>query len=111
MFGIACLILVILPILFQLIVGSKTIFFKNSTKLKFGKISLISFISQIIFSIAAIYIANYNLSKYFDEHPNSTRCGMPFFGVLMSIIFFIIVLCIIILLQFFIKILKERKAK
>lgn len=111
MLNIAPLILIILPVLFQLIVGSKIIFDKKPTKLKFGKISLMSFISQIFFSITAIFIANYNISKYFDLHPNTTKCGMPFLGVIVSVIFFITVLCIIILLQFLIKKWKERKVK
>lgn len=111
MLNIAPLILIILPVLFQLIVGSKIIFDKKTTKLNFRKISSISFISQIIFSIAAVFIANYNLSKYFDQHPNTTRCGMPFLGVIFGVVLLFIVLCFIIFLQFLIKKWRERKTK
>ncbi|KFF11722.1 hypothetical protein [Flavobacterium hydatis] len=111
MLNIAPLILIILPVLFQLIVGTKVIFDKKPTKLKFGRISLMSFIFQMIFSVAAIFIANYNLSKYFDQHPNTTRCGMPFLGVIFGVALLFIVLCFIIFLQFLIKKWRERKVK
>lgn len=111
MLNIAPFILLISPVLFQLIVGTKIIFDKKPTKLKFGKISLMSFISQIFFSVAAVFITNYNISKYFDQHPNTTRCGMPFLGVIVGVVFLVIILCFIILLQFLIKKWKERRVK
>ncbi|MBS7253373.1 hypothetical protein [Flavobacterium branchiicola] len=102
-------ILILLPLLFQLIIGTKAIFRSNS--LKFGTISGISFISQLVFSFVAVYIVNYNFSKYFEEHPNATKCGMPFLGFIMATLFFIVVLIVVIIIQFLIKKWSDKKLR
>jgi hypothetical protein len=102
-------ILILLPLLFQLILGTKAIY--KSTSLKFSTISWISFIAQLVFSFLAIYIVNYNFSKYFEEHPNVTRCGMPFLGFIMATLFFIVVLIVIIIIQFLIKKWRDKQLR
>ncbi|MBF4519301.1 hypothetical protein IRZ71_23385 [Flavobacterium sp. ANB] len=100
MLGILYLIVIILPILFQFVYGRKAIY--KTTSMKFGTISLISFAAQIIFSIIYFYIANYNFSKHFEEHPNETKCGMPLLAALVSLAFLIVVLIVLIIIQYFV---------
>ncbi len=109
MLGIVSLILLLLPIIFQFIYGTRAIY--KTIEMSFAKVSFISVFSQILFSIATFSVAKYNFSKYFDEHPNQTRCGTPLAALLFSLIFLIIVLILLIVFQFLIKIWKERRNK
>ncbi|QOG01540.1 hypothetical protein [Flavobacterium sp. MDT1-60] len=101
MLGILSLILMILPLLFQFIYGAKAIF--KTTSMTFGKVSLTSFILQIIFSTAIFGVTYYNFSKYFDEHPDKTRCLTPIAGLIFLLPFLTIVLLVTIAVQYFIK--------
>jgi hypothetical protein len=109
MLGILYVILMLLPLLFQFIYGTKAIF--KTTSMTFGKISLTSFILQLLFSIAVFGIAYYNFSKYFDEHPDKTRCLTPIAGLIFLLLFLTIVLIVTIAVQYFIKTGKENKLK
>ncbi|MNX40244.1 hypothetical protein D3C86_706250 [compost metagenome] len=109
MFGILSLILIFSPLLFQFIYGTKAIL--KTTLMTFGKVSLISFILQLLFSSAIFGVAYYNFSKYFDEHPNKTRCLTPIAGLVFVLLFFAIALLITIVVQYFIKIGKENKLR
>jgi len=106
MFGIIPLILIILPLLFQLFFGTKAIY-RNIT-LEFGTVCLISIILQIILTIIAYSVASYNFNKYFEEHPNTTRCGMGFLGLFgLAVICFIIIL-LVMTIQYFVKRYSEK---
>jgi len=109
MLKILSLILLLSPLVFQYIYGTKTLY--KTTSMSLGKVSLISLISQIVFSAATFWYATYSFSKYFDEHPNQTRCGTPLAGLLVTLVFLIVVLIAFIIVQFLVKIWKERKLK
>lgn len=101
MFGISPLILIILPLVFQIIFGRKAI--AESITLEFGTVCLISFISQIVLSIIAFYLASYNFNQYLEQNPNSSRCGMGFVGLIMSSLLLTFILIVVIIIQYFVK--------
>ncbi|OIV41762.1 hypothetical protein [Flavobacterium johnsoniae] len=105
MLGIISLILILLPIIFQFIYGTKAIY--KTTSLKFVNVSLISFAAQILLSIVYYYISYYNFSKYFEEHPNATRCGTGLAASIFGLFFLIAVLIGVILVQYIIMIWKK----
>ena len=107
MLGLLSLILMILPLLFQFVYGTKAI--RKTTSMTFGKVSLTSFILQIVFSSAIFGVSYYNFSKYFDEHPDKARCLTPIAGLLFLLLFLTILLLITIAVQYFIKAGKEDK--
>lgn len=102
-------ILLFSPLIFQLTYGTKAIY--KNTSMSFGKISLITFVSQIVISIALYSFSLYNFSKYFDEHPDKLRCGTPLAGILICLLFLIAVLTALIVLQFIIIIWKKNRMK
>ena len=109
MLGILSLILMLFPLLFQFIYGTKAI--RKTTSITFRKVSWTSFILQILFSIAIFGVAYYNFTKYFDEHPNKARCLTPIAGLIFLLVFLIILLFVTIAAQYFIKTGKENKVK
>lgn len=109
MLDVIPLLLLVLPILFQLLFGTKTIYKTDS--LKFSRISWISFIAYILFSFIAFYITEYNFSKKYEQYPNPVRCGMPLLGVALACFYLLFVLILIFLIQFFIKRWKDKKAQ
>lgn len=108
MLGILSLILIFLPLLFQLLYGTKAIF--KTTSLVFNKISLISTTFQIVFSLLIFGFSYYNFSKYFDEHPDKARCLTPIAGLIFVLVFFSIALLITIAIQYIIKEAKENRS-
>ena len=101
MLGTTPLILIILPLLFQIIIGRKAI--GESISLKFGTVCSISFSAQIVLSIIAFYVASYNSNLYFEQHPSSLKCGMGFLGLIMLSLLLTIILIVVITIQYFIK--------
>lgn len=85
------LILILLPILFQIIFGRKAI--GRDIKLSFGTVCLISFLAQIILTIVAFNVIIYYLKK------NNNNCGMPLVGLIMFSLFFTFILIIIMIIQ------------
>ena len=108
MLGILSLILMILPFLFQFVYGIKAI--RKTTSMTFGKVSLITFILQIVFSGTIFGVSYYNFSKYFDEHPDKTRCLTPIAGLIFVLVFFSIALLITIAIQYIMKKAKENRS-
>lgn len=102
-------ILLLLPILFQLILGTKTIY--KPASIKFSSASWISFISYILFAFISYYIVNYNFSKRYEQYPNPIRCGMPLLGIVMASFFLLFILILIIVIQFLIKRRIENRSK
>lgn len=109
MLEILPLILLALPVLFQLILGTKTIY--KPASLKFSSASWISFVSFILFSFIAYYIVDYNFSKQYEQYPNPIRCGMPLLGIVMASFFLLFILILIIVSQFLIKRRRENRSK
>lgn len=109
MLGVLSLILMPFPLFFQFIYGTKAI--RKTTSMTFRKVSLTSFILQILFSSAIFGVAYYNFSKYFDEHPDKARCLTPIAGLLFLLVFLTIVLFMTIAVQYFIKIGRENKLR
>lgn len=92
------LLLLALPIIFQIIFGRKAI--GESIKLTYFKVCLISFLSQfIIFFIAFKLLSN----KLQSESNGQIHCGMPFVGLITLEILIAIIIFIIILIQYLIK--------
>ena len=89
------IILIILPLLFQIIFGRKAI--GGDIKWSFGTICLLSFLGQILFTILAFYIIAYYLQK------NNNACGMPLVGLVMFSLLFTVILLITIFIQYRIK--------
>jgi len=100
MFGIILLILLFLPLLFQLIFGIKSV--REKFLLQFRTISLISIASQMVLSIVFYCITLHEFNSYFEQHPNQTKCGMPLLASLMLLVLLAIALIFIIIIQFFI---------
>ncbi|KQX15533.1 hypothetical protein ASC72_01240 [Flavobacterium sp. Root420] len=101
MFGIIPLVLILSPLIFQLIFGRKAIV--KSTTLEFGTVSLISIILQIVLTIIAYSVASYNYNKYFEEHPNTTRCGMGSLALFGFTILCFTILLLVMIIQYFVK--------
>lgn len=99
MFGISPFILIFSPLLFQIIFGRKAI--GETISLKFGTVSLISIIAQIVLSITASYIASLNLSESLEGRPY--QCGMGILGIIALSLFISFILIIVIIIQYFIK--------
>ena len=89
------LILIILPLLFQIIFGRKAI--GKDIKLSFGSVCLISFLGQIIFTIVL-----FNIIIYYLEN-NNNSCGMPLVGLINVSLFLTLILFITIFIQYRIK--------
>lgn len=109
MLAILSLILMLFPLLFQFIYGTKAI--RKTTSMTFEKVSSISFILQILFSSAIFGVAYYNFSKYFDEHPYKARCLTPIAGLVFLLLFLTILLLVTIAVQYFIKAGQENKVR
>ena len=88
-------ILIILPLLFQIIFGRKAI--GGDIKWSFGTICLISFFGQILFTILAFNLIVYYLEK------NNNACGMPLVGLVMFSLLFTLILFITMFIQYRIK--------
>ncbi|UPZ14016.1 hypothetical protein [Flavobacterium humidisoli] len=101
MLNVLPLLLIILPVVSQLILGTFSIYKPSS--LKFNRVSWINFILQIILSFVAFNIADYNFSKQYEQYPNPMRCGMPLVGMAVACFFLLFVLILIIVIQFLIK--------
>ena len=99
MYGPIPLILIVLQLLFQIIFGRKAI--REDIKLKFGTISIISFILQIVLSIISFVIASHHLEESFKA--GEFRCGMGLLGIIALSLFFTFFLLITMLIQYFIK--------
>ena len=99
MLGILPLIFIILPLIFQIIFGRKAI--GEDIKIKFGTICIMSFILQIILSIASFTIISYNINKRIESH--EFACGMPIVGLFVLTLFFTLILIITMIIQYFIK--------
>lgn len=98
MYGINPFLLLVLPLIFQIIFGRN---FKPETiKLSFFKVSIISFLSQTVFSYLAFQIVSHNLRI---NSNGQIRCGMPLLGLIFVEFIFIIILVITIFIQYFIK--------
>ncbi|MDQ6529159.1 hypothetical protein [Flavobacterium sp. LHD-85] len=102
-------ILILLPVLFQLTIGTKTIY--KPISLTLSSVTWISIISYILFSIISCYIVNYNFSKQYEQYPNPVRCGMPLLGIVMASFFLLLILILIIAIQFLIKRWRENRSK
>ncbi|AXB55246.1 hypothetical protein HYN86_00935 [Flavobacterium fluviale] len=92
------LLLLALPMIFQIIFGRKAI--GESIKLTFFKVCLITFLSQFIFFIIAFKILS---NKLQSESNGQIHCGMPFVGLIGLEILRSIIILVIIFIQFLIK--------
>jgi hypothetical protein len=97
MYGIISFLLLLLPLIFQILFGIKSI--ADRLKLNFSKVCLISFIAQFIFSYLTFQIVSHNLRA---NSNGQIHCGMPLMALIVFEIFLIIILLVIILIQFFI---------
>lgn len=92
------LILIILPLLFQIIVGRKAI--GETISLKFGSVCFMSFILQIIFSSISFYVASYNMQA---PDGQNYRCGMWMVGFIGLVLIASFLLIVTMIIQYFIK--------
>jgi hypothetical protein len=70
--GIITLLLLILPLIFQIVFGRKSI--TGTIKLNFFRVSVISFVTQFIFSYLAFQIVSHSLRV---NSNGQIHCGMP----------------------------------
>lgn len=92
------LLLLALPIIFQITFGRKVI--DESIKLTLFKVCLISFLSQFIIFFIAFKLISNNLRS---ESNGQIHCGMPFVGLIALEILIAIIIFVIILIQYSIK--------
>jgi TRAP-type C4-dicarboxylate transport system permease small subunit len=85
------IILIFLPLLFQIIFGRKAI--GGDIKLSFGTVCLISFFGQILSTILEFNIILSNLQK------KSNFCGLPLVGLITVSLFLTFILIITIFIQ------------
>lgn len=98
MYGINPLLLLVLPMIFQIIFGRN--FQYETIKLSFFKVSLISFLLQILVSYLAFQIVSHNLRS---NSNGEIHCGMPLLGLIFLEFIFIIILVVTIVIQYFMK--------
>jgi hypothetical protein len=96
MFGISPIILILLPLFFQLIFGRKAI--NETIKLRLRTISLISLFLQIVLSILSYWIASYNFRESLGQQPY--RCGMGILSIIVISLLFTFILIIVMIVQF-----------
>lgn len=101
MLGQTPLVLIVLPVLFQLIFG--TIAILKPSPLKFKTVFIVNIILEVILSITAFYIASHNFSRYIEQNPNSNRCAMAFVGLGTLVVLSALILFAIISIQYLIK--------
>lgn len=92
------LILLILPLLFQIIAGRKAI--GETISLQFSTVCFMSFILQIIFSIISFYVLSHNMQT---PDGQNYRCGMWMVGFIGLILIFSFILIVTMIIQYFIK--------
>ncbi len=95
MVGIATLILIIFPVIFQIIYGRKAI--GESITLNFAEVCVISVIAQFLFLIIAVYLTSYQMEQ------NGITCGMPIAGIFSIFLLFSFLLLVVIIIQYFIR--------
>ena len=95
------ILFILFPLIFQIIYGRKAI--GEDIKLSFGAICVISFLSQIVLTIAAFFLM---VEKLQDKN---FVCGLPLVGLIMCSLFFTFWLFVIMIIQYFIKRSYERK--
>lgn len=98
MYVINPLLLLILPLIFQIIFGIKSI--GDRLQLNFSKVCFISILSQFICSYLTYQIVSHNLKI---NSNGQIHCGMPLMALIVLEIFLIIILLVITLIQFLIK--------
>ncbi len=92
------LILLVLPLVFQIIFGIRKIY--ESVKLNLTKVSVINFLLQILVSYLAFTIVSHNLR---DRSNGEIRCGLPLVGMIVFELLIFGVLLTIMLIQFLIR--------
>lgn len=106
MYGINPLLLLVLPMIFQIIFGRN--FQYETIKLSFFKVSVISFLLQILVSYLAFQIVSHNLGSNAN---GEIHCGMPLLGLIFLELIFIIILVVTIIIQYFMKRWYHRNTK
>lgn len=109
MFGSIPFILIILPLLSQLLFGTFAIVKPGS--FKFKKVFILNVLLQIVCSVISFYTATTNFSRFHDEHPDITRCGMPLLAIAALILLTFLILLVVIIIQFLVKRWRENKSK
>ncbi|MFH6935449.1 hypothetical protein [Flavobacterium sp. FlaQc-30] len=109
MFGSIPFILIILPLLSQLLFGTFAIIKPGS--FKFKKVFILNVLLQIVCSVISLYTATTNFSRFHDEHPDITRCGMPLLAIAALILLTFLILLVVIIIQFLVKRWRENKSK
>lgn len=109
MFGSIPFILIILPLLSQLLFGTFAIVKPGS--FKFKKVFILNVLLQIVCSVISLYTATTNFSRFHDEHPDITRCGMPLLAIAALILLTFLILLVVIIIQFLVKRWRENKSK
>lgn len=92
------LLLLFMPLLFQIIFGIKKV--SERTKLGLAKVSIISFLLQAFF-----FYVSYKMlvDKLRAESNGQIHCGMPLVGLIGLEIIFIFLLIIVMIIQFLIR--------
>ncbi|QSW87606.1 MULTISPECIES: hypothetical protein [Flavobacterium] len=98
MYNINPFLLLILPLIFQLVLGRMAI--RKTIRFHFLTVSLISFILQLGFSYLAIEIVSQKLNEAANGR---VHCGMPIVGVVFMDLLCIGALITIIIVQYFLK--------
>ena len=93
----------ILPAIFQLKYGNKSI--NNYTKMRFGIVCLISIIAQILITLFGIIVIADSLKTPEREFV----CGMPIVGYIMISFFIFLIMIIIMGVQLYIKVSHKNK--
>lgn len=99
MIGFIVLALILAPLVFQIVYGRKAI--GEDIRFGFWQICGISLVLEIVFSVSAFSLFNYDFQNSVPE--GQFRCGMPLAGLFVFELFFAAVLILIMIIQFFIK--------
>ncbi len=106
MYGITPFILLVIPLIIQIIWGTKSI--HKTTSLKFVSISIITVLLQIPLSFLSVYIASENI----NANPEfQTRCGLIMLPIVAANFLAALLLLLTIVVQFFIKRFRDKKLK
>ncbi|MHC0444833.1 hypothetical protein ACWA1F_05455 [Flavobacterium sp. 3-218] len=104
MYGISPFVLLLIPLLIQIIWGTKAI--NKTTNLKFVPISITTVLLQIPLSFLSVYIASENL----NANPEfQTRCGLIMLPIVSANFLAGLLLLLTIVVQFFIKRFRDKK--
>ncbi|MGC4041061.1 MAG: hypothetical protein QM710_09840 [Flavobacterium sp.] len=106
MLGLIALLLLVLPFILQIILGTHSI--DGMAKIRFRYICLITVALQILFSYIEFSIFDHNFKKSTEDR--EIVCGMPYVGIILLILLVAALLTLTIIIQSIVKLIQRKNS-